>query len=138
MHTGPLRPSGDLSVGHRGLRRDRDDRVAVTTSDRTRLSHPSELPNRDPTLARASRRARLWPPASRREGSPGAVIVALELPALFMQHPMVPAADQRQVFQFRLAAVRPPAEVMSVAPAGRPVAALEDTVPIPRNQRPSR
>src|SRR5437773_10987151 len=45
-------------------------------------------------------------------------------------------AEQRQVGQRRRAAARPPAQVMQVAPDGRPRATREDAVPVACFERP--
>src|SRR5712692_3054971 len=65
-------------------------------------------------------------------------VTALECPALFMHHPMVMPTQQRQVRQLRRPSIDPPDQVMSVAPAQRPVAAREDAMLVAGFQRPPR
>ena len=47
---------------------------------------------------------------------------------------MMPAADEGQVGQHRLTAARPSDQVVAIAPARRPVTAVEDAVVIARNE----
>ena len=54
-----------------------------------------------------------------------------------MQHAMVPATDECQVRQRRLAPTRPPDEVVAIAPDRRPVTAVEDAAAIAGDQRPA-
>src|ERR1700736_6304576 len=47
---------------------------------------------------------------------------------------MMPATDEGQVGQDRLPPTRPPDEVVAIAPVRRPVTAVEDAVPIARDE----
>src|ERR1700730_2621415 len=59
------------------------------------------------------------------------VLLTFQAPAAFVHHPVMYAAEQRQVGQRRGAAPGPPDQVMPVAPSERPAAALEDAGPVP-------
>src|SRR6202022_1596440 len=78
-----------------------------------------------PDSLAASKKSRRDP---RGRGSEPLVPRSLETPAALVNQPVMRSAEHREVAERRLAASRPPDEVMSVAPGQWPPAAGPDTV----------
>src|SRR5438034_3805451 len=73
---------------------------------------------------------------TRRPGDPAAVL-SFQRPALFVQQPLVAAADEGQVGRRGLATSCPPDQVVPITPDRRPVTAVEDAVAIAGDQGPA-
>src|SRR5438552_17990444 len=73
---------------------------------------------------------------SRRPGDPAAVL-SFQRPALFVQHPVVAAADEGQVAKRGLATSCPPDQVVPITPDRRPVTAVEAAVAIAGDEGPA-
>ena len=67
-------------------------------------------------------------------GGEAAVGAADQLPALLMHGPMMGPAHHGQIGQVGRATIHPVVEMMGVAPGQGPIAAREDTTPVPHGQ----
>ena len=72
----------------------------------------------------------------RREGDDLAGFGFDQLPAAFVDHPMVPATEQDQVVKVSAAAVYPVDYVVAVAPGRRPLATRPSAVAVASLERP--
>src|SRR6267143_7147915 len=111
--------------------------VAGTTPGTPNPVHRVPTIKSVPSLARSGR-SRAWHRLPWWRDCLEASVPTLQHPAFFVDHPMMAAAQECQVGQLRGASLDPPDQVMSVAPAQRPVAAREEAMLVAGFQGPPR
>src|ERR1700682_1612459 len=142
----PTTPRSSASSATRGASMSRTPtrkRSATRPAPSSRSSRPRRIAtrsSRSPTTwsaaaASLSGRSRARHHPTRWRRGVETPVFALQRPAFFMDHSMMPPAQQGQVRQRRRPTLDPPDQVMPVAPVERPVAACKDTVPVASFER---